>query len=312
MKGITVSPHGDAASQGVPFVEAMGGEMWIDVLKASLEHGLAPRSWTDYLYLTIGGTLSNAGVSGQSFRHGPEVSNVLHLQVVTGRGEVVECSPTENSELFFAVLGGLGQFGIITKARIVLEKAPQRVRWMRALYTDFATFKTDQELLISANKPFDYVEGFVVKNDANTVNGWGAVPFERTDINEAMIPAEAESIMYCLEVTKAYSGADDVDAVVERMLAPLSFRQELLFKTDTTYFHFLDRVYAAEAAKNLPTPSCECVSIPHACEWNAPWPLLSLFIPAYAIEQFDLLVLKRLVTSEFNGPILVYPMNKSK
>ena len=84
LKGITVVPSGDADSNGVPFVEAMGGEMWVDVLKTSLEHGLAPRSWTDYLYLTVGGTLSNAGVSGQTFRHGPEVSNVLQLEVVTG------------------------------------------------------------------------------------------------------------------------------------------------------------------------------------------------------------------------------------
>lgn len=40
---------------------------------------------------------------------------------------MVVCSPAKNSELFFAVLGGLGQFGIITKARISLERAPQRV-----------------------------------------------------------------------------------------------------------------------------------------------------------------------------------------
>lgn len=77
-------PLGDAASQGAPFVEAMGGDLWVDVLKASLEFGLAPKSWTDYLHLTVGGTLSNAGISGQSFRHGPQISNVLHLQVVTG------------------------------------------------------------------------------------------------------------------------------------------------------------------------------------------------------------------------------------
>lgn len=37
------------------------------------------------------------------------------------------CSEEQNSELFHAVLGGLGQFGIITRARIPLEPAPQRV-----------------------------------------------------------------------------------------------------------------------------------------------------------------------------------------
>lgn len=67
------------------FYADVGGEqLWIDVLKATLEHGLAPVSWTDYLYLTVGGTLSNAGVSGQTFLHGPQISNVHELDVVTG------------------------------------------------------------------------------------------------------------------------------------------------------------------------------------------------------------------------------------
>ena len=38
------------------------------------------------------------------------------------------CSQQTNSELFHAVLGGLGQFGIITRARIALAPAPKRVR----------------------------------------------------------------------------------------------------------------------------------------------------------------------------------------
>lgn len=45
----------------------------------------------------------------------------------SGKGELVTCSASENSELFYAVLGGLGQFGIITRARIALEPAPKRV-----------------------------------------------------------------------------------------------------------------------------------------------------------------------------------------
>lgn len=47
--------------------------------------------------------------------------------LVAGKGEVVTCSDTQNSELFYAVLGGLGQFGIITRARISLEPSPKMV-----------------------------------------------------------------------------------------------------------------------------------------------------------------------------------------
>ena len=66
------------------YVDAGGEQLWIDVLRETLKHGLSPRSWTDYLYLTVGGTLSNAGISGQAFRHGPQISNVYELDVITG------------------------------------------------------------------------------------------------------------------------------------------------------------------------------------------------------------------------------------
>lgn len=68
----------------MPYVDVSGGELWINILHESLKHGLTPKSWTDYLHLTVGGTLSNAGVSGQAFRHGPQINNVHQLEVVTG------------------------------------------------------------------------------------------------------------------------------------------------------------------------------------------------------------------------------------
>lgn len=58
--------------------------LWIEVLNKTLELGLTPVSWTDYLYLTVGGTLSNGGISGQASRYGPQISNVLELDVITG------------------------------------------------------------------------------------------------------------------------------------------------------------------------------------------------------------------------------------
>ena len=67
-----------------PYLDVGGEQIWIDVLHATLERGLTPLSWTDYLFLSVGGTLSNAGISGQTFRFGPQISNVHELDVVTG------------------------------------------------------------------------------------------------------------------------------------------------------------------------------------------------------------------------------------
>ena len=67
------------------FYADVGGEqLWAEILHATLERGLAPAAWTDYLYLSVGGTLSNAGISGQTFRYGPQISNVQELDVITG------------------------------------------------------------------------------------------------------------------------------------------------------------------------------------------------------------------------------------
>lgn len=83
--GVRISPLGYYADVG-------GEQMWVDVLRATLEHGLAPVSWTDYLYLSVGGTLSNGGISGQSFLHGPQISNVVELDVVTGTSILYMCN----------------------------------------------------------------------------------------------------------------------------------------------------------------------------------------------------------------------------
>jgi cytokinin dehydrogenase len=317
MRGIQVMPHGDEDC-ALPFVEANGGELWVDVLEETLKKGLAPNSWTDYLYLSVGGTLSNAGVSGQTFRHGPQISNILQLEVVTGKGEIVICSASKQPELFHAVLGGLGQFGIITKARILLEPAPQNVRWTRAMYSDFEVFRKDQEMLISSSATttsmpvdqqeqlhmtFDFIEGFVVMNTEDPINGWKSVPFSPDQMTASMLPPDAGSVLYYLEITVGYNLEEVGPALeerVEKMLAPLSYIPSLMFTTDVSYFKFLNRVHDLEL--NLRAQEL----------WDVPHPWLNLFVPASSITTFDSLVFKQLVPVEYGGPILVYPVNRNK
>lgn len=81
-----------------PYVDVSGGELWINILHETLQYGLAPKSWTDYLHLTVGGTLSNAGISGQAFKHGPQINNIFQLEVVTGTAQ------TESKSCFFCFI----------------------------------------------------------------------------------------------------------------------------------------------------------------------------------------------------------------
>ncbi|CAH2058518.1 unnamed protein product, partial [Thlaspi arvense] len=187
-----------------PYVDVSGGELWINILRETLKHGLSPRSWTDYLHLTVGGTLSNAGISGQAFKYGPQINNVYKLEIVTGKGEVVSCSEKRNSELFYSVLGGLGQFGVITRARIALGPAPLMVKWIRVLYSDLSAFSRDQEHLISKENGFDYVEGFVIINRTDLLNNWRS-SFSPNDSTEASRFKTDGKTLYCLEVAKYFN-----------------------------------------------------------------------------------------------------------
>jgi cytokinin dehydrogenase len=95
---------------------------------------------------------------------------------------MITCSPSNNSDLFFAALGGLGQFGVITRARIGLDRAPKRVKWVRLAYTDVRSFTADQELLISKGSGFDYVEGQVQLNRTLTEGRRSSAFFSASDL----------------------------------------------------------------------------------------------------------------------------------
>ncbi|XP_038985194.1 cytokinin dehydrogenase 6-like [Phoenix dactylifera] len=306
--------HSDDSS--FRYVDAGGEQLWIDVLHAALEHGLSPPSWTDYLYLTVGGTLSNAGVSGQAFRHGPQISNVYELDVITGKGEMVTCSRDYNSELFYAVLGGLGQFGIITRARIALEPAPQRVRWVRLIYDDFGAFTRDQERLIAISASweskkkgggFDYVEGSVLAADGSPIGSWRSSSFAGWDAERIARLGAQHGVIYCLEGAMYYDSVRAsrswvvVDEELELLLEELSFVPGFAFTNDVSYERFLDRVHDGE------------LKLRSMGLWDVPHPWLNIFLPKSGIQDFNSGVFKKILKhNESTGPILFYPLNKNK
>ncbi|KAK6912875.1 Cytokinin dehydrogenase 1, FAD/cytokinin binding domain [Dillenia turbinata] len=288
------------------YVDVAGGALWGDVLKCCVSgYGLAPRSWTDYLNVTVGGTLSNAGVSGQTFRYGPQISNVKELEVVTGKGETCVCSEVQNSELFFAALGGLGQFGIITRARILLQKAPDMVRWIRVVYAEFEEFCRDAEFLVTRpeGETFDFVEGFAFVNSDDPVQGWPSVSLGSTRFNRAPVPQTAGPVLYCLEVALHYENGDDpssIDAAASVKLGRMRFCDGLEFQVDVSYPEFLLRVKQAEQEARA------------AGQWDAPHPWLNLFISNEHIADFDRTVFKEMLKDGVGGPMLVYPMLRSR
>lgn len=146
------------------------GARWADVLRASLHHGKAPPVLTDYIGLSVGGTLSVGGVGGGSFRHGMQTDNVLSLRVVTGQGEARECSTSQERALFDVVRGGLGQVAVIVQATLRLIDVPDCIRHYRIIHSSLHDVLSDLDLLVR-NSRFDQLSA------VGTISGDGTWHF---------------------------------------------------------------------------------------------------------------------------------------
>lgn len=127
-------------------VLAGGGALWGDVDHATHAFGLAVPagiiSTTGVAGLTLGG-----GIGYLTRRYGLTIDNLLAVEMVLADGRFVTASAKENADLFWAVRGGGGNFGVVTsflfKAQPVhtiyggpmlwpMEDAAEMMRWYRS------------------------------------------------------------------------------------------------------------------------------------------------------------------------------------
>jgi FAD/FMN-containing dehydrogenase len=156
-------------------VDVDAGVLWQELLLAAAEHGLTPPVLTRYTGLSVGGTLSVGGI-GVSNTHGAQIDLVRELEVVTGEGRMQRCSPHHSRDLFEAMLGGLGQCGVITRARLSLKPAQPMARSYALSYSDNAAFFRDLRTLLSRGE-LDGVIGLWGLQPTGTVCQLNAVAF---------------------------------------------------------------------------------------------------------------------------------------
>jgi FAD/FMN-containing dehydrogenase len=114
MKGARVDPVART-------VQAQAGLLWADLDRESQAFGLA----------TTGGTVSNTGVSGLTLggglgwlmgKHALACDNLLSVDLVTADGTFLTASETQHADLFWALRGGGGNFGVATSFEFKLHE----------------------------------------------------------------------------------------------------------------------------------------------------------------------------------------------
>jgi len=256
--------HGDRADVGP-------GVTWADLLRATAPRGLTPPVLTDYMGLSVGGTLSSGGIGGASQHHGVQIDTVRELDVVTGRGELVQCSRHHNRTLFDSVLAGLGQYGIIVRATVGLVPAQQAARVFNLYYDDLDRYLADQLMLLRAGR-FSYLEGQVQPRPDGA--GW----------------------RYMIEAVSYFTPPTVPDDAA--LLAGLSDDRPSAGISTTTYLGWAYRL----------DPAVEYLKA--IGDWYRPHPLLDLFVGASRASSVVSQALATLTPLDIGiGPILLYPVH---
>ncbi|WP_086149502.1 FAD-binding oxidoreductase [Cellulosimicrobium sp. KWT-B] len=125
LAGVEVDPASRVARIGA-------GTRWNAVVDAAAEHGLAPVTGSSTSVGVVGYTLGG-GYGPLTRSHGLTSDRARGFRVVLADGSVVEAGPDTEPDLFWALRGGKGGFGVVT--RLDLELVP-----LRTLYAGSLTF----------------------------------------------------------------------------------------------------------------------------------------------------------------------------
>jgi FAD/FMN-containing dehydrogenase len=110
------SVHIDATARTA---RAEAGAVWSQVLDSAAEHSLAPLLGTSPDVGVIGYTLGG-GIGWLARRYGLAADSVRSIDIVTADGVLRHADATENSDLFWGLRGGGGNFGVVTAIEFAL------------------------------------------------------------------------------------------------------------------------------------------------------------------------------------------------
>ena len=117
MKGVELDVEARSA-------RVQAGTLWIEVTTPASEHGLAPLAGSSPDVGVVGYSLGG-GLSWLGRRHGLSADSVLAIEVVTADGRLRRVDATHDADLFWALRGGGGSFGVVTAMEIRLYEVPE-------------------------------------------------------------------------------------------------------------------------------------------------------------------------------------------
>ena len=166
-----------------------GGASWRQVLEAVHERGLSVTAMPSIDVLSVGGTLS-ANAHGADFRTGSLASTVRSLTLMTADGTVREVDRSNHPELFRAVVGGYGLFGVILEAE--LDLVPSEMYGFTQRTVPTADFPAVFEETIAADEKYRLMYAHLSTSPGSFLEEAIVYTYERIEGYDDPMPALTE------------------------------------------------------------------------------------------------------------------------
>src|SRR5690349_19878306 len=118
------------------FADVEGMTTYETLVDETLRHGLLPAVAPLLKTITIGGAVSGLGIESSSFRYGLVHETVEEMEILTGDGRIVVCSPCEHPDLFFGFPNSYGTLGYALRVRVKLIRASPFVHLTHTRFSD--------------------------------------------------------------------------------------------------------------------------------------------------------------------------------
>ncbi|MFH0752204.1 MAG: FAD-binding oxidoreductase [archaeon] len=117
------------------------GVTFSELTKATLQHNLTPIIVPELKEITIGGAVAGCSVESMSYKHGGFHDNCLEYELITAKGDVLECTPENNKDIFHMLHGTFGTLGMITKLKFKLIDAKPYVHLIHETHKTLEEYK---------------------------------------------------------------------------------------------------------------------------------------------------------------------------
>ncbi|MFW0793470.1 FAD-binding oxidoreductase [Gordonia sp. CPCC 205515] len=141
-----------------------------NLVAATLPYGLAPKVVPQLKTITLGGAVTGLGIESTSFRNGLPHESVLEIDILTGAGEIITATPTnEHADLFFGFPNSYGTLGYSVRLKIELEPVPPYVALRHVRFGSLTELQETMTSIIADGsydgEQVDYLDGVVFTAD---------------------------------------------------------------------------------------------------------------------------------------------------